>query len=203
MEIIDAVKDKAGRVFDSVRFRANPDGTPFLNKFGYFMPRGGRPRKNPQPAEIPPAETPSLDDIEAASMETPPEPEPLPEPQPEPVDDTPEMTTAETIIGIIQTALVLIGEDEGILTDSEKTLIRRPLERVLHKYNIGDDVLPPEVDLAVALAVVVIARLKKPKTASFAARVRAWIARKWFNRKGKRLAHKIDAATENEESNER
>ena len=190
------ITDKGGRPFDPERFRANPDGTPFLNKFGYFMPRGGRPPKLVAEEPAQPIPAPSLDDIEAASLEEP-ESE-IPEPEPE-EETEPQMTTAETIIGIIQTALVLIGQDEGILTDSEKMLIRRPLERVLRKYNVGEDVLPPEVDLAVALAVVVIARLKKPKTASFAAKARAWFARKWFKRKGEKLARKIDNATEEQE----
>jgi len=100
--------------------------------------------------------------------------------------------TAETIIGIIQTALVLIGDDEGILTETEKMILRGPLDRVLKKYKIGDDVMPPEVDLAFALAGLVIVRLKKPKTATFAAKCRAWIVGMWFNQKGRTLAAKID-----------
>jgi len=103
-------------------------------------------------------------------------------------------TTCETIIGVIQTALVLIGEDEGVLSAQEKLLIRRPLERVLKKYNVGD-VLPCEVDLAVALAIVVIARLKKPKTATTFARLKAWFQNKIAKRRGAKLAAQVTEAT--------
>lgn len=41
----EPLKDKAGRVFDSKRFRNNPDGTPYVNGKGLFMPRGGRKPK--------------------------------------------------------------------------------------------------------------------------------------------------------------
>ncbi len=95
--------------------------------------------------------------------------------------------TAETILGIIQTILVLIGEEEGILTESEKILIRPSLHRVLKKYNVGADVLPAEVELIIALAGLVVSRLKKPKTARVAAKIRGWIVNLWAGRKGREI----------------
>jgi len=41
--------DKAGRLFDPKHYRANADGSPFLNAKGYFMPRGGRKAKTAGP----------------------------------------------------------------------------------------------------------------------------------------------------------
>lgn len=95
--------------------------------------------------------------------------------------------TAETIIGILQTMLVLIGEEEGILTDGEKIILRPALNRVLKKYNVGNDVLPAEVDLLVAVAGLIVSRLKKPKTAKFAAKIRAWVVNLWFGHKGREI----------------
>ncbi len=95
--------------------------------------------------------------------------------------------TAETIIGILQTILVLIGEEEGILTDGEKIILRPALNRVLKKYDVGNDVLPAEVDLLVAVAGLIVSRLKKPKTAKFAAKIRAWVVNLWFGHKGREI----------------
>lgn len=38
----DGKIDRAGRVFDAARYKSRPDGSPFLNKDGYFMPIGGK-----------------------------------------------------------------------------------------------------------------------------------------------------------------
>lgn len=103
-------------------------------------------------------------------------------------------TTADSIIGIIQTALVLIGEEEGQLSRAEVLVLRPPLERVLKKYNVGAAALPAEVDLAVALAGLVVARLQKPKTAKFAAKVRAWFVDRFFAAKGRALASNVREA---------
>lgn len=110
----------------------------------------------------------------------------------EEISDLPDNPTAESIIGIIQTGLVLIGEEEGILTMQEKILLRRPLERVLKKYEIGSNTLPAEVDLALCLLGLVAARLQKPKTATFALKCKAWIMQKFFASKGEKLAAKLE-----------
>jgi hypothetical protein len=39
---VEPVRDRLGRAFDAKRFRTKPDGSPFLNAKGDFMPRGGR-----------------------------------------------------------------------------------------------------------------------------------------------------------------
>jgi hypothetical protein len=103
-------------------------------------------------------------------------------------------TTADSIIGIIQTALILIGEEEGQLSRAEVLVLRPPLERVLKKYNVGAAALPAEVDLAVAFAGLIVARLQKPKTAKFAAKVRAWFVDRFFSAKGRALAHDVREA---------
>jgi hypothetical protein len=54
---VEGAKDPAGRVFDPARYRSRPDGTPFLNKQGYFMPRGGRKPSSSTP-QPPPAADP-------------------------------------------------------------------------------------------------------------------------------------------------
>lgn len=111
-------------------------------------------------------------------------------------EDTPgENLTVETIIGVIQTALVLIGDDEGILSPMEKRLLRSPLERVLKKYNVGANSLPPEADLAFAVASLVIVRIQKPKTATWFAKVKAWCVAKFFAHEGRKLANRVEAAT--------
>lgn len=104
------------------------------------------------------------------------------------ISDLPENPTAESIIGIIQTGLVLIGDEEGILSAQEKTLVRRPLERVLKKYEVGSNALPAEIDLALAVLGLVVSRLQKPKTATFALKVKAWFVRLFFASKGEKLA---------------
>jgi hypothetical protein len=43
-------RDSLGRLFDAKRFRAVADGSPFLNKRGQFMPRGGRKPRNRETA---------------------------------------------------------------------------------------------------------------------------------------------------------
>lgn len=45
----DGKIDKAGRVFDASRYKSNPDGTPFRNRLGYFMPIGGRSARSARP----------------------------------------------------------------------------------------------------------------------------------------------------------
>lgn len=103
-------------------------------------------------------------------------------------------STAETVIGIIQTALVLIGDDEGVLSAQEKRMLRPPLERVLKKYDVGADVLPAEVDLALAMATIIIVRLKKPKTATWFAKVRIWFGGRVAEAKGRALAASVKEA---------
>ena len=153
------------------------------------MPRGGR---KPKGAAIPPGTSPSsepapsFDDVKAALAAVDADEDAGGEPTPAP--NVPTNNTAESVIGMIQTCLILIGEDEGILSESEKNLVRIPLKRVLDKYNVGANVMPSEIDLAMAVGGLIIARLGKPKTATWFAKVRLWFINFFFRRKGAALA---------------
>jgi len=206
------------RAFDAKVFRSKKDGTPFYNRFGRYMPRGGRKPRAPQPpaAPVPSAATdqpqppsqpptmpatpaqppsapapfaaPSFADIDAAADAPSPFADPLkPAAPPEP----PANIAADTCIGIIQTAFVMVGDDEGLLSDAEKAMLRRPLQRVLDKYNVGEKMLPAELDLAVAVATLFIVRLKKPKTATWFVRVKAWVTNRFFGAKGRSFARQM------------
>jgi hypothetical protein len=148
---------------------------------------GSGPEKTPPPPAPPPTDDlpppPSFDDInDAANTEPPPASD-----EPEPDDDD-EGGTVETILGLIQIALMLIGQDEGVLSEPEKKMLRRPLERVLKKYDIGLDAMPCELELAAAVATIIIARLRKPKTRGTFSRFFGWIGSKWGAWRGRRAA---------------
>lgn len=151
------------------------------------------------PAAIPapdtiqtPAPAPSFADIEKAAGKTAPVASEASADVGDGRDIAPELSTSGTIIGIIQTALVLVGEEEGVLSPAEVIVLRAPLERVLKKYDIGADVLPAEVDLAVALAGIIIVRLKKPKTATWFVRAKHWLAGKVTASEGRKLAARVE-----------
>jgi hypothetical protein len=200
------VVDKIKRRFDPEKFAVNAAGSPRFDKIGRFvnkragrkgMPKSPQPDPAPSPAqpENPPeqpqdepAAVIDFSDIERAARPSVPTTE---EAHNFDVSKLEGSKTCETIIGAIQTALVLIGDDEGLLSETEKMVLRMPLERVLKKYDVGEDVLPPEFDLALAMAGVVIVRLQKPKTATFAAKVKHWVVNKWFRHKGNSLSREI------------
>lgn len=72
----EPLRDKADRVFDAMRFRINPDGTPYRNAKGLFMPRGGRKPKNaaaaPGSGPVAPAADPWTAAERAATVAPPP-----------------------------------------------------------------------------------------------------------------------------------
>ena len=110
-----------------------------------------------------------------------------PDPAPSPVAPgaVAENATCETVIGLLQMLLVLVGEEEGVLTDAEKMLLRTPLLRLLAKYEVGADVLPAEVEVLFAVAGIVIERIKRSgKTATAFAKLKAWVAGALFRRQG-------------------
>ncbi|OAM89862.1 hypothetical protein OH491_17485 [Termitidicoccus mucosus] len=139
------------------------------------------PPPAPPPTDDPPP--PSFDDINAAANTAPP-----PEPEGVEPEEDEEGGTVETILGLIQIALMLIGQDEGVLSEPEKKMLRRPLERVLKKYNVGLDAMPCELELAAAVATIIIARLRKPKTRGTFSRFFGWIGSKWGAWRGRRAA---------------
>jgi hypothetical protein len=187
--------DKLGRAWDAEKFRLK-DGKPQLDAVGRFVPaRGGRSRKDgtPNKAEKPaPGAVPSFDDVEKIARET------VEEKGPTTIEELEEEEnyTSDTIIGAIQTALVYIGDDEGVLSETEKKILRRPLLRVLQKYSISAAALPPEADLAFAVAAIVISRLQRPKTATFFAKCRYVVSEWWARRKGNELARSVRNAVQ-------
>ena len=90
-------------------------------------------------------------------------------------------------------ALMLIGQEEGVLNETEKTCLRLPLIRVLKKYEIGSDILPAEAELALAMASLVIVRIQRPKTATWFAKFKAWLGNVWFRRKGREFSRAVAA----------
>ena len=113
---------------------------------------------------------------------------------PESVGEYARTVTAQTLIGIIQTALILVGKEEGILDETEKLMISGPLERCLKKYDVGE--MPEELELCAALAAVVISRLKKPKTAAAWERFKAWFVNWRLRARGRATAARITEATQ-------
>lgn len=86
-----AIVDRSGRAFDPTHHKTNADGSPFVNRLGYFMPRGGRPKKADAPAtDTPPAADPAAAwtaaDRAAAAMPSEPAPggNPAPDEMPPP-----------------------------------------------------------------------------------------------------------------------
>lgn len=173
--------DSLDRPFDPEKFKPEKDS---IGRWKNL--RGGRPSSKSETAQ-----KPDFSDIEAAARNA------VSEKGETPIEAAlMENATAETIIGAIQTALVLIGDDEGVLTTTEKELLRRPLLRVLQKYAVTQEALPAEFDLAVACAGLVVSRIKKPKTATFFAKVRMGLGNWWARRKGAQLASDVIEATE-------
>lgn len=189
-------KDSIGRAFDAAKHRPEKD------KIGRWknLNRGGAP-KGPRRARVtapaapspgtsqPAAPAPSFDDIDRAARGGA-AAAPVADAHAVVIDANP---TAETVIGLIQTALVLLGDEEGLLTETEKMLLRAPLERVLQKYKVGKDVMPAEIDLVMALAGLLVTRLQKPKTATAWAKVKAWAVNLWFRGKGELLRREVAA----------
>lgn len=110
-------------------------------------------------------------------------------PDPEPPKPNLVAEAAETLIGLIQTALIMLGQDDGILTESEKVMLRGPLERVMRKYGLGE--MPCELELAAALAAIIIERLQRPKVQTRIERVKAWVSGWWLGRRGAAMAAKV------------
>jgi len=200
----EPLMDKFGRTYEQVR-ASGKNVIARLNKVTrLFMPRGGRkpgskakptmekppvtplppdpsppPAAPSTPAAEPPPAAPSFADIAALAAS----------PSPGGTDDPADFKTAllavasnptaESVIGIIQTALILIGGADGKLDDLEKSILRPPLIRVLKKYSIGADVMPAEVDLVIALLAVFASKLQRPKFATKWEQLKAWAVAKY------------------------
>lgn len=155
--------DSLKRNFHSAKFRMK-DGKPQLDSQGRFCPLGsGRKQAGTGPAA---AESRLPGDDPAA----------LEELQPIPAD-----MTVDVAIGLVQAALIMIGQEEGILTEPEKVMLRGPLLRIIRKHNIGDK-MSPELEFAAAFAVVILARLKQPKTQGWFQSKFSFVVKWWRNR---------------------
>lgn len=161
--------DSLKREFHPAKFRLK-DGKPQIDSTGRFVPLGlGKPRASST------AESGAAGSAPRSFI-------PPDETAPAPSGAVPiDQMAAEVAINLVQTALILIGQDEGILTDFERTTLRGPLSRILAKYNLGDK-MTPELEFAAALAVIVMTRLQKPKTMGWVQgkilAVRNWMTRR-------------------------
>lgn len=154
----NALKDSNGTAWHPSKYRLK-DGKPQLDTRGRFVPQGLGRKAAPKPAPAAPGE---------------PAPAPLPK-STLPGSDTPPADaaalaqvapatlTAEVAINLVQAALIMIGEDEGILSDAEKTMLAAPLSKIIQKYNLADQ-MTPELEAGCVVAMIVLTRLKKPKT---------------------------------------
>lgn len=160
-------RDKLGREFHPAKFRLK-DGKPHVDSRGWFVPQGLGRSSGPSvasgasegpkaPASFIPPDAPAQLEPVAADM------------------------AADVAIGLVQSALIMIGEEEGALTEPEAKMMRGPLQRIIRKYNIGDQ-LTPELEFAGALAVVIMARMKRPKTHGWF-RARLLDVSNWWNRR--------------------
>jgi len=206
--------DRAGRTYEQL-VATGKKILPRLNRWGVFVTRSpGRPKKKTTmdssaplpsartdatstaapstPPGAPGAAVPNFDDVKKALATGPTATGATAEGLEAEIRAVGDNPTAETIIGIIQTALILIGDEEGILTDVEKALLRPPLIRVMAKYHVGKDIMPCELDLALAVIGLVVVRLKKPKTATFFAKWKLWFKGLFLAQKGRQLSRVVD-----------
>jgi hypothetical protein len=150
------LKDSNGTAWHPSKYRLK-DGKPQLDTRGRFVPQGLGRKAAPKPAAAAPGEAPAA---------------PLPKstlpgsdtaPASELAQVAPAALTAEVAINLVQAALIMIGEDEGILTDAEKIMLAAPLSKIIQKYNLADQ-MTPELEAGCVVAMIVLTRLKKPKT---------------------------------------
>lgn len=165
------VKDSRGVEFHPAKFRIK-DGSPQLDSKGRFVPLGaGRPKSDGS------ASTPPTAATDSGSR--------LPADEPEVVVDVTAELSADVAIGLIQTVLIMIGEEEGVLTPLEEKMLKGPLSRCLEKYNLGSK-MTPELEAAAIVALLFQRRLKKPKTQSWFQSKLAMLHAWWTSRKIRR-----------------
>ena len=188
----EPARDALGRAFDPAKYAATEAGIPKKDSKGRFYSRflgkrAGIAPEAPRGASGPAVEpAPDLSDIAAAARGTPPPAASVAS------GEVGENATVETVIGLLQILLVIVGEEEGVLTSGEKILLRPPLERLLTKYNVGADVLPAEVEILFAVAGIVIERVKRGgKTATAFAKFKAWLAAKFFAHRGAQIGREM------------
>lgn len=180
----DVPRDSLGRPFDAKRFRVNPDGTPFLDKNGRFMPRGGRKPKSQEnrqtTANEPRAAAPSgpaWSDAERAEAA---------QPVPPPAGD------ADTAAKTVEPEIVSSAEDSaevacravytvlGLATGAPEEALPTPAE---HKnmqamaaayFRSRGWVFAGGVAVCIALLAYLLRTVNKPKTSQ---QVKRWFGR--------------------------
>lgn len=174
------VKDLLGRGFHPAKFRLK-DGKPHVDSQGRFVPLGLGAKKKSEGA---PAAAASTSTPSAAPRVTSTIPEDAPPAKPDLYG-----AAAGTIVAGLQTVLITLGQEEGILSPAEKISVQTPLEAVLRKYDVGEP--PPELALLVAVGGVVVSRLGKPKTQTNVQKLRMWVAGKIAAWRGGRIAARV------------
>lgn len=170
------VKDSRGVEFHPAKFRLK-DGRPQLDSLNRFCPlaagRGGKAAAN-----TPGPDTPATEQTAAAGGSS-----RLPPDDAGTLDAPPEISaelSVEVAIGMIQAALIMIGQEEGILDDMEQRMCRGPFQRLIQKYNLTSK-MTPELESAAIVAMLLLRRLKKPKTQSWFQQQLAWLRGWWIS----------------------
>jgi hypothetical protein len=178
---VEPVRDRLGRVFDSKRFRTNPDGTPFKNAKGDFMPRGGRKGGSTAPtakttAKEPPPVNPSgpaWSDADRAAATKP----PTAEGQGESATKTVEPEVVGSADDSAEVACRALYNVLGFATDAPEEAMPTPAE---HKnmqsmtaayFRSRGWVFAGGVAVCIALLAYLLRTANRPKTR---ARVRGW-----------------------------
>ena len=158
------VMDSRGVEFHPAKFRLK-DGQPQLDKLGRFVPLGSGRKNEADTAATVTAPKSTLPADGPAN------------PEEEPVIITAELSV-EVAIGLIQTVLIMIGEDEGELTEIEVKMLKKPMLHVLQKYGMSDK-MTPELEAAAVVAVIVMRRIRKPKTQAWFQSKLIWLRSLW------------------------
>lgn len=172
---MSAEKDVHGRAFDPLKFKPEKDKLGrWKNLNAGRKSPAAKPIAETQPESQPAASIKSYIAPDAPSPRAPDEYE----------------AAAQTIIGLYQGGLVMLGEEEGILTDSERAAIAEPLEQVLRKYDAGK--MPPELSLALVAGSIFLSRAAKPKTQTKIQKIRHWFREKAMQWRGGRVARHVE-----------
>jgi hypothetical protein len=175
-----AVRDSLNREFDAKRFRTKPDGSPFLNARGAFMPRGGRKpgratatatEPAPRASYVPPLpEAPKPAATAATGSPGPTVPPPAPQPAAPSLNRNAIDQTAEAYLRAGYTAAdaLFVGQGEWKPDDpAEHASLKEPLAEYLALS--GAQPLPPWARLGVAVVAFVAKRFSRPNTKKTAA----------------------------------
>jgi hypothetical protein len=176
-------KDSLRREFIPSKFRVK-DGRPQLDSMGRYVPLGFGKKGG---SSLPDGATPAAP-VSDSGSQLPPD-----ENSPEEMLKVDAELSVQVAIGLVQTALIMIGEEEGELTELEVKMLRGPMLRVLQKYGMQTK-MTPELETAAVIALFIQRRLKKPKTQSWFLSRLQWL-KAWWNTRRIRNAVPEAAAT--------